>query len=77
VWVTTFGFQSAPFPYDNPALFSMSIAFLGLYIFSKLDGSSRAEAERALFDAQFVRSETGLGAMSASGYWGSRGHCVR
>ena len=55
----------------------MSIAFLGLYIFSKLDGSSRAEAERALFDAQFVRSETGLGAMSASGYWGSRGHCVR
>ena len=30
VWVTTFGFQSAPFPYDNPALFSMSLAFLGL-----------------------------------------------
>ena len=73
VWVTTFGFQSAPFPYDNPALFSMSLAFLGLYIFSKLDHSSRAEAERALFDAQFVRSETGLGATGASALRGSRG----
>jgi cation/acetate symporter len=68
VWVTTFGFQSAPFPYDNPALFSMSLAFLGLYIFSKLDHSSRAETERALFDAQFVRSETGLGATGASAH---------
>lgn len=68
VWVTTFGFQTAPFPYDNPALFSMTIAFLGLYVFSKLDRSSRGETERALFGAQYVRSETGLGASGASAH---------
>ena len=48
VWVATFGFQSAPFPYDNPALFSMSLAFFGIWVFSKLDQSPRAGAERAL-----------------------------
>ena len=68
VWVTTLGFRSAPFPYDNPTLFSMSLAFLGLYIFSKLDHSPRAQEERALFDAQFVRSETGVGATGASAH---------
>lgn len=29
---------SAPFPYDNPALFSMAIAF-GIWLFSVLDRS--------------------------------------
>ncbi len=29
VWVTTFGNHDAIFPYDNPALFSMPLAFLG------------------------------------------------
>ena len=28
---------SAPFPYSNPALFSMTIAFVGIWLFSKLD----------------------------------------
>ena len=63
VWVTTFGHHDALFPYDNPALFSMPLAFLGIYVVSKLDTSRRAERERAAFDAQFVRSETGLGAV--------------
>jgi cation/acetate symporter len=62
VWVKTFGFEHAVFPYDSPALFSMTIAFLGIYIVSKLDRSPRAAAERAAFEAQFVRSETGVGA---------------
>ena len=65
VWVKTFGFESALFPYDSPALFSMTIAFLGIYVVSKLDRSPRADAERAAFEAQFVRSETGIGAGSA------------
>lgn len=68
VWTKTFGFHAAPFPYDNPALFSMSLAFLGIYIFSKLDRSTRAEAERAAFGAQFVRAETGLGAAGATAH---------
>jgi cation/acetate symporter len=68
VWVKTFGHPAALFPYDNPALFSMTIAFLGIWLFSLLDRSARAEAERAAFDAQFVRSETGIGAGAATAH---------
>jgi cation/acetate symporter len=65
VWVQTFGYPRELFPYDNPAIFSMPIAFLGIWIFSKLDASKRAEAEVEAFDAQYVRSETGIGAAAA------------
>jgi cation/acetate symporter len=65
VWVTTFGFAKEIFPYDNPAIFSMTIAFLGIWIFSKLDASQRAHGEKAAFEAQYVRSETGIGAAGA------------
>jgi cation/acetate symporter len=65
VWVKTFGFEAAPFPYDNPALFSMTIAFVGIWLFSKIDASARARAEQGAFEAQFVRSETGIGATGA------------
>jgi cation/acetate symporter len=65
VWVQTFGFERELFPYDNPAIFSMPIAFLGIWAFSKLDASSRAKAEIASFDAQYIRSETGIGAAAA------------
>jgi len=65
VWVQTFGFARELFPYDNPALFSMPIAFLGIWAFSRLDASHRAKAEVAAFDAQYIRSETGIGAAAA------------
>jgi cation/acetate symporter len=65
VWVKTFGFKAALFPYDNPALFSMAIAFGGIWLFSKIDASARARAEQAAFEAQYVRSETGIGAAGA------------
>ena len=65
VWVATFGFKDALFPYDNPAIFSMPVAFLGIWAFSKLDTSPRARAEQAAFEAQYVRSETGIGAAGA------------
>ena len=65
VWVQTFGFARELFPYDNPAIFSMPIAFLGIWLISKLDASSRAKAEIASFDAQYIRSETGIGAAAA------------
>jgi cation/acetate symporter len=68
VWVKTFGFEKAIFPYDSPALFSMTLAFLGIYVVSKLDRSERAAAERAAFEAQFVRSETGIGAGEATAH---------
>ncbi len=70
VWEATLGNPagSAPFPYASPALFSMTIGFVGIWLFSVLDKSRQAEKERALFAAQQVRSETGLGASTASAH---------
>ena len=70
VWEATFGNPagSAWFPYTSPALFSMTIGFLGVWLFSVLDKSGQADKERAAFEAQQVRSETGLGASGASGH---------
>ena len=65
VWVAVFHNPVALFPYDSPALFSMPLAFLGIYVVSKMDNSRRAQRERALFEQQFVRSETGIGAAGA------------
>jgi cation/acetate symporter len=65
VWVQTFGFAKEIFPYDNPAIFSIPIAFIGIWAFSKLDASQRAKDEVAGFDAQYIRSETGIGAAAA------------
>ena len=66
VWVDAFGFAEAIFPYKYPAIFSVSIAFIGIWFFSITDKSAAAAAEHAAFDAQFVRSQTGIGAAEAS-----------
>lgn len=68
VWVTTFGNETAIFPYDNPALFSVSLAFLGTWLFSVLDTSATAKAEKVAFGPQYVRSQTGLGAEGAAAH---------
>jgi cation/acetate symporter len=70
VWEAVLGNPkgSALFPYTSPALFSMTIGFVGIWIFSLLDRSANAQRERAAFPAQQVRSETGLGASGASGH---------
>ncbi|WP_423394750.1 cation acetate symporter [Burkholderia sp. LMG 21824] len=70
VWEATLGYPkgSAWFPYTSPALFSMTIGFAGVWLFSVLDTSLRAKAEKGAFAAQQVRSETGLGATRASSH---------
>ena len=70
VWEATLGNPkgSALFPYTSPALFSMTIGFLGIWLFSVLDNSARAKQDRAGFLAQQVRSETGIGASGSSGH---------
>lgn len=70
VWESTLGHPkgSALFPYTSPALFSMTIAFVGIWLFSMLDRSKRAAIDRGGFVAQQVRSETGIGAAGASGH---------
>ncbi|MDE2612322.1 MAG: cation acetate symporter [Burkholderiales bacterium] len=70
VWEATLGNPkgSAWFPYTSPALFSMVIGFVGIWLFSVLDGSKRAQIDKDGFLAQQVRSETGIGASGASGH---------
>ncbi len=70
VWEVTMGHPkgSAPFPYENPALFSMAIAFVGIWLFSVTDRSRRGAEDRAGFDAQYVRCQTGIGAAKASAH---------
>jgi len=70
VWEATLGNPkgSAWFPYSSPALFSMTIGFVGVWLFSMLDRSPQAAKERAAYKSQQVRSETGLGASGASGH---------
>jgi cation/acetate symporter len=67
VWEATLGYPkgSALFPYSNPALFSIAIGFIGIWLFSKVDASARAKTDKAGYDAQYVRSETGIGSVSA------------
>jgi cation/acetate symporter len=68
VWEDTFGnvAGSAPFPYASPALFSMLLAFVAIWLFSITDRGARARGERDAFLAQQVRAETGIGAAQAS-----------
>lgn len=70
VWEATLGNPkgSALFPYTSPALFSMTIAFVAIWLVSILDRGARAKVDRDGFIAQQVRSETGIGASGASGH---------
>ncbi len=66
VWVNVMHHDKALFPYSNPALFSMSLAFFSAWLFSVTDTSPRAALERGRYLAQFIRSMTGIGATGAS-----------
>jgi cation/acetate symporter len=68
VWVDILGNAEAIFPYKYPALFSVSAAFIGIWFFSITDSSEGAAQEVEAFDAQYVRSQTGIGAEGASNH---------
>jgi cation/acetate symporter len=68
VWVDTFGFAEAIVAYKDPAIFSMPVAFLFAWFFSITDKSERAQLDKAAFRAQQIRSETGIGAETASAH---------
>jgi cation/acetate symporter len=65
IWVQILHHDKPIYPYEYPALFSMAIAFVGIWFFSITDKSAAADEERALFYPQFVRSQTGLGSSGA------------
>ena len=70
IWVAVLGLskEGAWFPYTSPAIFSMPLAFLCCWFFSITDKSAAANRERAAFDAQYVRSQTGIGAEKAAAH---------
>jgi cation/acetate symporter len=59
---------TAPFPYTSPAIFTIPLSFFVCWAVSKLDRSRTAQRERAAFEAQYIRSQTGIGAEGASAH---------
>jgi cation/acetate symporter len=68
VWVKVMGNASAIFPYDHPAIISMTAAFVVTWLASVTDKSDRAAKEIEAFEAQYIRAQTGLGAAGASNH---------
>lgn len=66
IWVQILGHAKPIYPYEYPALFSMIVAFVGIWFFSITDKSASGAAERKLFWPQFVRSQTGIGISQSS-----------
>ncbi|SEI27001.1 cation/acetate symporter [Paraburkholderia hospita] len=60
VWVQVLGHPHAIYAYEYPALFSMIVAFAGVYLFSITDTSKRGMRERALYGNQLVDCELGM-----------------
>lgn len=65
VWVKVLGNAQAIFPYDHPAIISMTLAFIVTWLFSVTDKSARAAKEAEAFEEQYIRAQTGLGASGA------------
>ena len=63
VWVRVLGKPAAIFPYEHPAIISMSLAFVVTWLFSVTDRSAGAARAAAAYDAQYVRAATGLGSV--------------
>ncbi|AGN86765.1 cation/acetate symporter ActP [Enterobacter sp. R4-368] len=61
IWVQILGHAAPVFPYEYPALFSIAVAFIGIWIFSATDNTEAGKLEREQFRAQFIRSQTGIG----------------
>jgi cation/acetate symporter len=65
VWVKILGNKAAIFPYDHPAIVSMTLAFIVTWLLSVTDKSARAAKEIEAFEEQYIRAQTGLGASGA------------
>jgi cation/acetate symporter len=68
VWVTVLGNAAPLFPYEQPAIFSMPLAFLVAWVVSVLDKSARAAREIEAYGDQMVRAQTGFGAAGAASH---------
>ncbi|MDR3483083.1 MAG: cation/acetate symporter ActP [Burkholderiaceae bacterium] len=68
VWTKVLDMGPAIFPYDFPTFVVLPAVLIVTYIASVTDSSESAKKERAAFEAQKIRSETGLGAEVASAH---------
>ena len=62
VWTKVLNMGPAIFPYDFPTFVVLPTVLIVAYIVSVTDSSESGKKERAAYDAQMVRAETGLGA---------------
>lgn len=65
VWVSVLGFESAIFPYNHPAIFSMPLTFIAIWVISRSDSSARAKKDKEGFAAQDFRAQSGIGISEA------------
>ena len=65
VWTKVMGMGPAIFPYDFPTFVVLPAVLLVAYVVSVTDKSASGQKEREAFEAQEIRSETGLGAEAA------------
>jgi cation/acetate symporter len=68
IWRDVLGHPAGIFPYASPALFSMPLAFIACWVVSSMDRSAQARRESDLFEAQYIRAQTGIGAEGAAAH---------
>ncbi len=68
VWVDVLGNKTAIYAYGNPAIFSITIAFISIWFLSITDKSPEAQQAIDAYEHQFIRSQTGIGAEGASSH---------
>ena len=68
IWHDVLGNPAGIFPYNAPALFSMPLAFIACWVVSVMDRSAQARVEADRFEAQYIRSQTGIGAEGAAAH---------
>jgi cation/acetate symporter len=66
VWTKVLSMGPAIFPFDFPTFVVLPVVLIVAYVASVTDNSESAKKERAAFDAQMIRAETGLGAEAAA-----------
>jgi cation/acetate symporter len=66
IWVKILGHKTAIFPYESPAIFSITLGFLGCWLGSVTSRDATSREEEARFEALYIRSQTGIGAEGAS-----------
>ena len=65
VWTQILGNETAIVPYKFPAVFSVPMAFIAIWLFSITDRSDDAQRCIDEFDAQDIRCQTGIGSTGA------------